>query len=215
MLLFLVFSYHFVFSWGNFLIAVCGFPKKFYAIFFYTTFSEGRRTVHAHKGVWLLIWPWKRSQILLCNSDDPQPPPPPPRFDKKKRKSTVDHNRNKLDQVDEQDEELVYCTKGSLCSRRSKATLLSTSTRNIKGQGLLITCKVKQRPAVNVLIPPSNCSPYYGTQFLSKTQRGALHLTQHILQTTSIQYAFDKKRLVYFPVLWQNERLAFHSFTIL
>ena len=150
--------------------------------FFKTNFSEGRRTVHAQGGYECLFDSGNLHQYRF-NSDDPEPPPL--RFDKKKRKPTVDHNRNKLDQVDEQDEELVYCTKGSLCSRRSKATLLSTSTRNIKGQGLLITCKVKQRRAVNTLIPPlpSNCSPYYETQFLSKTQRGALHLKQHILQT--------------------------------
>ena len=150
-----------------------------------------------------------------CYSDDPQPPPPPqPRFDNKKRNSTVDHNRNKLDQVDEQDEELVYCTKGSLCSRRSKATLLSTSTRNIKGHGLLITCKVKQRPAVSALIPPlpSNCLPYYGTQFLSKTRRGALHLTQHILQTID-NMPLDKN--AWFISQWSCEKTNYWHFITL
>ena len=162
--------------------------KKYYAIFFKppSLWGEGRCM---HTRGYECLFDLDNLHKYCCCSDDPQPPPPPPppRFDKKKRKPTVDHNPNKLDQVDEQDEELVYCTKGSLCSRRSKATLLSTSTRNIKGHGLLITCKVKQRPAVNnALIPPSNCTSYYGTQFLSKTQQGALHLTQHILQTTHL-----------------------------
>ena len=119
---------------------------------------------------------------LIASVQCSEEPLPPTRFEKKKkrrRKLIGDQTRmtTRLDLVDEEqdEEDLVYCTKGSLCSRRSKATLLSTpSTRKIKGR-LFINSKVKQRHAL-AIPPPPNCSLFAAatSSYSSKARIGGV-----------------------------------------